>query len=167
MGFLKENQSIFWDEGYKIPKQAGWVDTNPNDFNSSLIEKNTEHGSVIKPLVRLMKYWNAQNGYIFDSFSLEKWVIARDFGWGGIIFNSPDLKEYMFQCFNEISGQNLSQNNENKLRRAKEIVKKVEELEADGYPFTAEKTIKKLIPDVNEDRSTPTGQSSINRLTRS
>jgi predicted nucleotidyltransferase len=142
--------------GYKIPTRNDfgddWMDTNPNDFNTDLTDKNKEHGSLIKPLIRLMKYWNAQNGYIYDSFGLEKWIIARDFT-GLNIFHTPDLKKYFFQCIEELSTGHLVETNKNKLNRAKTIVAEVKKLEADGDLATAEDKIKKLLPESVSVRS--------------
>lgn len=138
-----------WSE-YKIPTRthAGddWMGTNPNDFNNDLVEKNKEHGSLIKPVCRLMKYWNAQNGYIYDSYKLEKWIIERDFK-GLSFFHIPDLKTYFFQCIDELGTWDLGETNKNKVNRAKGLVAEVKKLEADGYPATAEDKIKKLLPE--------------------
>lgn len=61
---------------YKIPAAASdyleWISTDPNDFNQSLIDKNIEHKSLIKPLIRLMKYWNSKNSYVFDSYFIRE-----------------------------------------------------------------------------------------------
>lgn len=139
----------FWS-GYKIPTRNyvgdDWMDTNPNDFNQELTDKNKEHGSLVKPVIRLMKYWNAQNGYVYDSFKLEKWIIERDFS-GFNIFHTPDLKKYFFQCIEELGTGHLTETNKNKVNRAKTIVAEVKKLEADGYPATAEDKIKKLLPE--------------------
>lgn len=55
---------------YKIVGSSGeWLDTNPNDFNETLTAKNNQELSKIKPTIRLVKYWNAKNGYVFDSYS--------------------------------------------------------------------------------------------------
>lgn len=139
----------FWN-GYKIPTRNyvgdDWMDTDPNDFNSDLTEKNKEHGSLIKPVIRIMKYWNAQSGYIYDSFKLEKWIIERDFS-GFDFFHTPDLKKYFFQCIDELGTGNLTETNKNKVNRAKAIIAEVKKLEAEGYPATAEDKIKKLLPE--------------------
>lgn len=142
-----------WFSGYRIPsKKYGiddWIDTNPNDFNQALTDKNKQYGYLIKPLIRLMKYWNAKNGYIFESFSLEKWIVEQYFS-GATIFHTPDLKECLFQCFDKLGTGNLSETDKYKVNRAKSIVEEVRKLEKDGYPVTAEGKIKKLIPDTDE-----------------
>ena len=134
--------------GYKIPTRnyAGddWMDTNPNDFNQGLVDKNREHGSFIKPLIRLMKYWNAQNGYIYDSFELEKWIIERGFTVFSIV-HTPDLKKYLFQCIEELETGHLAETKKTKVNRAKSIVSEVKELEACRFTLQAEDKIKRLL----------------------
>ena len=126
---------------YKIPNGSqDWRATDPNDFNAALIQKNKDNHYLIKPTIRLFKYWNAQNGYIFDSFALEKWIIGQGF------YYVSTQKEYLFAAFDNIAS-NGSQTSKDKLERAKAIVKKVRELESDGYPNLAESEVKKLIPE--------------------
>ena len=138
--------------GYKIPARnyvgEDWMDTDPNDFNIDLIKKNKEHGSLIKPVIRLMKYWNAQNVYIYDSFKLEKWIIELDFS-GLDLSHKPDLKKYFFQCIDELDIVYLTETNKYKVNRAKAIITEVKKLEADEYPATAESKIKKLLPELS------------------
>ena len=136
--------------GYKIPTRSylgdDWMDTDPNDFNHDLTEKNKEYGFLIKPVIRLMKYWNAQNDYIYDSFELEKWIIERNFSCFGF-FHTPDLKKYFFQFIYELGTSRLAETNKNKVNRAKDIIAEIKELEAEGYPAKAEDKIKKLLPE--------------------
>lgn len=131
-----------WLGSYKIPNAAGdWMDTDPNDFNSKLEEKNKNHSSLIKPTIRLAKYWNALNGYIYDSFSFEKWIVDLGF-WG-----CTNQKDYFFTVFDKLSAGNESTAWRNeKITRAKNIVALVKEYERQGMPATAEQEINKLIP---------------------
>ncbi len=127
---------------YKIPNgPQEWQPTNPNDFNDSLVQKNKDNHYLIKPTIRLFKYWNAQNGYIFDSFALEKWIINQGFYYISL------QKEYLFAAFDNLGTTNLSQTSKDKVERAKAIVKEVRKLESDGYPNLAESEVKKLIPE--------------------
>lgn len=142
-------QKSWWS--YKIPsKNYGvddWIGTNPNDFNQELANKNKDYNYSIKPLARLMKYWNAKNGYIFDSFPLEKWIVEQDFV-GPWFFDTPDLKTCFYQCFDYIGTQGLSSTDSNKLNRAKLIVNETRRLEGQQQMVLAENKIKQLIPDV-------------------
>lgn len=143
-------QKSWWH--YQIPAKTygsdGWVDTNPNDFNKELTDKNKEYGYNIKPLIRLMKYWNAKNGYIYDSYKLEKWILDQTFH-SSNFFGTPDLKECLYQCFEYLGTGHLSQTNSNKVNRAKTIVRETKNLERQGQPALAENKIKTLIPDTS------------------
>ncbi len=131
-----------WGTGYKIPDgSGGWQDTNPNDFNSSLTEKNKNNQNLIKPTIRLMKYWNAQNGYVFDSFSLEKWIIGLSF------WSCTNQKDFLFTVFDNITvSYDWAQWRKDKVTRAKQIVQNVRDYERQSMPATAESEVKKLVP---------------------
>jgi len=133
--------------GYKIPASAAdyleWVSTNPNDFNQTLIDKNIEHKSLIKPLIRLIKYWNSKNNYVFDSYLLEKQIVGMYF------WSCSDLKEYFYKAINNLEVDYFAaQWKHDKVTRAKEVVAKTMEYENDDMPYTAESEIKKLIPEI-------------------
>lgn len=132
-----------WYGGFQIPDgSGGWQDTNPNDFNDKLDEENKTNSSLIKPTIRLAKYWNAVNGYIYDSFSFEKWIVGRWY-WG-----CSNQKDYLFKVFDGLSPESeQTQWRRDKLTRAKQIVANVREYERQEMPANAEKEMKKLIPD--------------------
>lgn len=128
--------------GYRIPNGPGaWQDTNPNDFNATLTEKNGKELSMIKPTIRLVKYWNACSGFVYDSFGLEKYIV------GLYYFGVMNQRDYLFTVFDNLTlSWDQSQGRKDKLARAKEIVAKVRQLERDEMPASAEVEIKKLIP---------------------
>lgn len=76
--------SIF-DEGWfydsiEIPdKDGGWLETEPEKFNNRLTEANKKYNSIVKPIVRLLKYWNASHGYPYASYDLEKSIVNMNF----------------------------------------------------------------------------------------
>jgi predicted nucleotidyltransferase len=69
--------------GYEIieipDRDGGWMTTDPEKFNKELIKANTKYNSIVKPIVRLLKYWNASYGYPFYSFELEEQIIDINF----------------------------------------------------------------------------------------
>ena len=72
-----------WMEGaYYIPNESGdgWRSTNPNDVKDALVKANVRHQSTIKPVIRLLKAWNAKSNYPYDSYKLEL-AITRMFFW--------------------------------------------------------------------------------------
>lgn len=136
----------FWG-GYKIPAPStdykDWLSTDPNDFNQSLVKANTKNKSLIKPLIRLIKYWNAQNGYVFDSFLLEKEIVGMSFG------NCSDLKDYFYEAIDCLSlGTWDAQWKKDKLSKAKSTIHKAQKYENDSLIYSAEKEIEKLIPSI-------------------
>lgn len=128
--------------GYRIPNgPSNWQDTNPNDFNASLTAKNNAEAYKIKPAIRLIKFWNAQAGDIFDSYSLEKYVVGLTF------YGVSNLRDYLFTIVDSLHlSYEQAQWRKDKLARAKEIVANVRKYERDEMPVTAETEVKKLIP---------------------
>lgn len=129
-----------WLGELQIPNGAGgWMSTNPNDFNATLDAKNKEHKSLIKPTVRLFKYWNATAGFPFQSYEMEKWVCGLSF-W--FLANQKDY--FLAVIENLTTSTSYSQRVNNEITRAKNIVAKVRQYEKDEMPVTAENEIKKL-----------------------
>ena len=129
-----------WLSELQIPNgSGGWMTTNPNDFNSTLEAKNKEHKSLIKPSIRLFKYWNATAGFPFQSFEMEKWVCGLSF-W--FLSNQKDYFLAIIENLNTSSMYSQWVNNE--ITRAKAIVANVRQYERDDMPVTAENEMKKL-----------------------
>lgn len=132
--------------GYNIPAPASnganWISTYPNAFNSSLTEKNKLHSYNIKPLIRLVKYWNAGEGYIFDSFSLEQHLVNN-------VWAQSTLKDYLYWAFDSLTLQwTDAQWRRERLDRAKAIVNNTRYYERQELAADAEREIKKLIPSI-------------------
>lgn len=132
--------TITWAGELQIPNgSGGWMTTNPNNFNSTLEAKNKEHKSLIKPTIRLFKYWNATAGFPFQSFEMEKWVCGLSFFW------LTNQKEYLFAVIDNLNtSTSYSQWVNDEITRAKNIVAKVKQYEKDEMPASAETEIKKL-----------------------
>jgi hypothetical protein len=129
-----------WLGELQIPNGAsGWMTTNPNDFNATLDAKNKEHKSLIKPTVRLFKYWNATAGFPFQSFEMEKWACGLSF-W--FLSNQKDYFLAVIENLNTSTSYSQWANNE--ITRAKNFVANVRQYEKDEMPVTAENEIKKL-----------------------
>ncbi|MGG5811660.1 SMODS domain-containing nucleotidyltransferase [Falsiroseomonas sp. CW058] len=131
-----------WSSGYQIPNGPGsWQDTDPNDFNQSLENANKNNSYLIKPTIRLAKFWNAENGYVFDSFSFERWIMNQSY------WSSINQRDYLFAVFDNLNLYSVNEQwRRDRIERAKKIVAKVRELERDDMPHSAEAEIKKLIP---------------------
>lgn len=132
-----------WGHKY-IPDGSGdWMATNPNDFNDTLTEKNKNHSNLIKPTIRLAKYWNAKNNYVCGSYLFEKWIVDRYFS-----SSLSNQRDYLFSVFDNLNPNNeTTQWKKDKIKRAKDIIENVRYYEGVGNTSTAETEVKKLIPE--------------------
>jgi hypothetical protein len=48
-----------------------WINTDPNKLNNQIIESNRRNYYLVKPTIRLVKYWNALNGKHIPSYYIE------------------------------------------------------------------------------------------------
>lgn len=141
----------FW-YGLQIPAKKAdsndWIDTAPNDINQTLSSTNQSNNNLIKPMIRLVKYWNACNNYPFASFELEKELAERSYLWVGLT-SSGQLKDYFFDAIESLTlSWNASQQKQNALERAKRIVREVKSNLEYGLEYSAESEIKKLLPEL-------------------
>lgn len=117
-----------------------WISTNPNTLKDALNEKNRNNQYLIRKLVRLMKYWNVNNGKVYSSYELEKYIIEKSY------WLCSNLKEYFYVAVEKLNSWNLPQYKADKVNRLKDIIAKTKEYERDDMPYTAESEIKKAIP---------------------
>jgi sensor histidine kinase YesM len=130
----------------RIPSRSNllqdWITTDPNGFNAQLTSKNLGNANLIKPLIRLVKRWNAMNGYPYSSFLMEKWISELFF-----LFDK-NIKDYLVTVFMNLSySWSTSQTTKDKVDRAKRIISTMVSYENAGRYSHAEEEIKKLIPD--------------------
>jgi len=124
--------------GYKIiGRLKHWVNTNPNEFNTSLTNKNKSESFMIKPTIRLAKFWNAKNDYTFESHEFEKWIVGLNF------YGCQNQTQYLFKVFDSLQ---TSAANAESVECAKKIIERVRGYEKNGYLISAEREIKRLIP---------------------
>ncbi|RYY89471.1 MAG: nucleotidyltransferase [Chitinophagaceae bacterium] len=76
----KEEHFFYRASVISIPsKVSGWQETDPNDIKSKLTIANTQYNGIVRPIIRLLKAWNASNGYPFDSYDLELQITNMNF----------------------------------------------------------------------------------------
>lgn len=141
-----------WWNGTQIPQRSdnyqNWQSTDPRGFNAKLIAANQAHANLIKPLVRILKYWNATAGYPFESFDLEQQVAGHGYTspWGLLAPNSQQLASYFFQLVDELSvGLFAPQWKRDAVARLQQTVRKARTLERNGNP-SAESALARLLP---------------------
>jgi len=119
-----------------------WVHTDPLSHNSTVDQANVDTNYQLKPLIRLLKYWNAKNGYVYASFALEQNLANMSF------YFCSNLKDYVFKAVDNLPTWGLSTSKCQKVERAQQIVKNVRQYERDEMPASAEVEIKRLFPDL-------------------
>ena len=131
----------FFYGGYQIPQgPTQWQDTNPKDFNATLDAKNGAELFKLKPAIRLLKYWNARNNYVFDSYGLERYAVGLNY------YAIVNLRDYLFSMIDNLGlGFFEAQWRRERVDRAKAIVSSVRDYERNNMPASAELEVKKLI----------------------
>ncbi|MCP5487628.1 MAG: nucleotidyltransferase [Verrucomicrobia bacterium] len=134
-----------YNYGYQIPSPkshwSDWMSTDPTTADQKIQDKNKGENYQIKPLVRLVKYWNARNGHAFYSFDLEQYIV-NDLYW-----SCTTLRDYFYHFWSRFScSYNTAQYIKDKVERAKEHARKAQDYEDRGMPTWAELEIKKVVP---------------------
>lgn len=134
----------------KSTAHANWIATDPNDFIIHLTKKNQQHKNHIRPLVRLVKYWNASNGYPYESFELEKAIVECDYS-GGFFSHSPkNLRDYFYHFMKNLDDNNDAQWKNDVVNKAHQILKDCKwHEENNDDPRTAISELQRILPDVS------------------
>jgi predicted nucleotidyltransferase len=150
---------------FQIPAKASeyqkWIATDPHDLKRMAADANKTSNFIAKPLIRILKYWNACNDYPFESFELEKKIIQNKFLFGNLL--GYQLQDYLFEFVERLDPYSLNTNKgKEAVIRAQKIVAEVKEIEnrekqsslfsalsvlrRDSASTTSEEKIKKLFP---------------------
>ena len=117
------------------------MSTDPLGANQALQDKNKAENYQIKPLVRLIKYWNSTQGHLFTSFSIEQYIVGKYF------WSCTTLRDYFYAFWDDFScADGCSQNTKDRVARAKKYAAQAKQYEADNMPASAETEIKKIVP---------------------
>lgn len=74
-----KEETLYYNSTLSIPGNNGWRTTDPNDVKLKLTEANTRYNQVVRPIIRLLKAWNCNNGYPYDSYLLELDITGMNF----------------------------------------------------------------------------------------
>jgi hypothetical protein len=119
-----------------------WIVTDPLSFNTTIEQANKNANFLLKPMIRLLKYWNANNGYIYESYSLEQKMANINF------YFCNNLKDYLFRAVDGFNTMDLPGYKRQKVARAKQIVENVREYERNRLSILAKDEIKRLLPEL-------------------
>lgn len=133
----------YWG-GLQIPDSTnqGWMGTDPTDFNQKLVQKNQENRNLIKPLIRVVKYWNAQARYPFESYALEQRIVDK-----GFFLTPTTLGAYFQEFMGSLDyGWFEPQSKREKIDTARSTVSLAYQHENMGNGAKAELTLQRLLP---------------------
>lgn len=128
---------------YYIPNgQSDWMTTDPDGFSINLMECNKSNDYKIKPIIRLLKYWNIQkNSRDMKSYKLEEEIAD---GLMYSYYSCSSYTDYLKAGFKEIKN-NTDYSNVN---TAIDYVDKAICYEEHGMSETALSEIKKVFPEI-------------------
>jgi predicted nucleotidyltransferase len=139
----------FLGQLYIPSKSSGyskWQHTDPKRFNDKLTTVNQRHKSFIKPTVRILRYWNSNQGKVFDSYGLERLMVESAEGFL-TYYGCSNVWDYL-NAFTQNQSTQLSWSlyKAEKFNRLKLACQKAKTLESQGYPISAEQELQKVIP---------------------
>jgi predicted nucleotidyltransferase len=95
------DKGIFYNSTEIPDKKGGYMETNPTVFNKKLTDANTYYNSIVKPIIRLLKYWNAAHGYPYYSFELETYI-------ADMIFKNDNYESGLLYAIKKLPVSDLS-----------------------------------------------------------
>jgi predicted nucleotidyltransferase len=73
-------QDSLWPYTLYIPDRGNnWQPTNPAAFDQTVVDANRAHGYIVKPIIRLLKAWNAKALKPYSSYELEAAIASMNF----------------------------------------------------------------------------------------
>lgn len=74
-----KEETTWYSSTISIPGNNGWRTTDPNDVKQKLVDANTKYNQIVRPIIRILKAWNCNNGYPYDSYLLELQITGMNF----------------------------------------------------------------------------------------
>ncbi len=139
----------WYGNNFRIPEKRlnyqSWQETDPKGFNDKLTRANQINGNIIKPLIRVMKYWNAKSGYPFESYNLEKIVVNHSYSIFGYL---PQISDYFYLIVEALEINHFSKLNKESVIHLKKMVSQVKIFDHAGQFAQAEYILMKLLPPI-------------------
>ena len=133
-----------WFSGLQIPAPKSnfeeWTSTDPKGFNDKLVRANKNNDYELKPTVRLIKYWNAQNDYVYESFKLEKELASASY-----LFKNNKW-DYFKAGMESLPTWRLPDYKKRKVKRAQRLIDKIKSALYSNNTSGAESKLQRLLP---------------------
>lgn len=120
-----------------------WIDTYPEEIEQNLAEANRRNSYLLKPLIRLLKYWNVKNGKILTSYRIEQYVISH------IFYGCRNLEDFFMEGANWLSmTQTLSETKRRKVAALQIALSQIRNYKQSGNELLAELQLRSILPDL-------------------
>jgi predicted nucleotidyltransferase len=144
-----------WWRGIKIPAPRSeandWLETDPDSFSRELESKNKSNNSLIKPLCRIMKFWNIQMGRPYESYALEQMIVAHGYQRpiGALFYGKWDMWQYFnsfAQKLIEMSIYEMPPVEERAVTRLQTALSKIDQFNRAEDQLNAENVLRRMLP---------------------
>lgn len=133
---------LTWDSTQKIPasgREFKWITTSPGEFKKSVETKDANNKKLIKPLIRIYKYWNVRNNKPFGSFELEKFIINKT-------YLCEDIRGYFISVAYSLSELASTDQQKKAVISLKERCRRLKVLEAEKMSEYIEQELQAFLP---------------------
>jgi len=120
-------------------KEEAWIETDPNGFNRILTSQNKKYKYIVKPTIRLIKYWNASHNYPFKSYELEKQIADQD-------YSGCTFQQAMGVAVRNLSSVGLTNAGEAELNNLQANYIDMIQLLDNNNIYKAKQVLKKMLP---------------------
>lgn len=127
----------------KIPaprtKELKWILSNPSRIQTKLTQKDKDNKGLIKPAIRIIKYWNYLNEKPFSSFDIEKQIVNK-------LYDCRDLKDYFHSASYSLTDIATTEQQKRFVETMKEKRRRLKILEAHKIPEYIEPELSSILP---------------------
>lgn len=116
------------------------MSTDSSGFNTVLTAANSKYNNLVKPIIRLMKAWNAKAGYPYQSFKLEQEI-------AGMCFTGDNYETGFFYAIKQLPTWYLTQTDVNKVAVLRNNVVWIKKYLEEDNTVKAKEWLHKILPE--------------------
>ena len=130
-------------EEVRIPaprtKELKWISSYPSRIQTKLTQKDKDNKGLIKPVIRIIKYWNYLNGKPFASYDIERQIVNK-------LYDCKDLKDYFHSASYALTDIATTKQQKQFVEIIKEKRRRIKILEAHKLPEYIEPELSSILP---------------------
>jgi predicted nucleotidyltransferase len=127
----------------KIPAprstEFSWINTYPKEAKTAIDNKDRVNKGLIRPVIRILKYWSYLNGAVFRSYPIEKTLIDKS-------YSGANLRDYYLLAASAIIESASTVDQKSVCNTLKEHNRRLKALELAKIPEYIELELAKFLP---------------------